>query len=245
MGLRIYNTLTRQKETFEPLIPGQARMYVCGITAYDLSHIGHARSALVFDVIRRHLEFRGYRVLFVRNFTDVDDKIIKRAEQEGLAAKEVAERYIGEYHKDMEKLRVLPATVEPKATEYIPQMIALIERLVGRGFAYAVDGDVYFEVRRFLRYGRLSGKHLDELLPGARVAVVDVRCRDSGRERDRQRVRPRTLGARSEASARRAGRQRDGRGNGMDHHLDRSLAHREEQHNERAEELDEPADKLN
>lgn len=177
MGLRVYNTLTRHKEIFEPLIPGQVGMYVCGITAYDLSHIGHARSALVFDVIRRHLEFRGYRMLFVRNFTDVDDKIIKRAEQEGRAAEEVAERYIGEYQKDMEKLGVLPATVEPKATEYIPQMIALIGRLMDRGVAYAVDGDVYFEVRRFPRYGRLSGKQLDELLPGARVEV-DERKRD-------------------------------------------------------------------
>jgi len=177
VGLRVYNTLTRQKESFEPLTPGRVRMYVCGITAYDLSHIGHARSALVFDMIRRHLEFRGYRVRFVRNFTDVDDKIIKRAEQEGLAAEAVAVRYIGEYQKDMERLGVLPATVEPKATEYIPQMIALIERLVSRGFAYAVNGDVYFEVRRFPRYGRLSGKHLDDLLAGARVEV-DERKRD-------------------------------------------------------------------
>ncbi len=177
MGLRVYNTLTRHKETFEPLMPGEVSMYVCGITAYDLSHIGHARSALVFDVIRRHLEHRGYRVRFVRNFTDVDDKVIKRAEQESCAAKEVAERYIEEYRRDMEKLGILPATVEPKATDYIPQMIALIERLVARGFAYAVDGDVYFEVRRFSRYGCLSGKQLDELLPGARVEV-DERKRD-------------------------------------------------------------------
>jgi cysteinyl-tRNA synthetase len=152
-------------------------MYVCGITAYDLSHIGHARSALVFDVIRRYLEFKGYRMLFVRNFTDVDDKIIKRAEEEGVSAGELSERYIAEYQKDMGRLGILPATVEPKATEYIPQMIALIERLVARGFAYVVDGDVYFEVRRFPPYGRLSGKNLDELLAGARVEV-DERKRD-------------------------------------------------------------------
>ncbi len=177
MGLRIYNTLTRQKEPFELLTPGQVRMYVCGITAYDLSHIGHARSALVFDMIRRYLEFKGYEVRFIRNFTDVDDKIIKRAEQEGASAGEISERFIAEYQKDMESLWVLPATVEPKATEYIPQMIALIERLVTRGFAYVVDGDVYFEVKRFPRYGRLSGKNLDELLAGARVEV-DERKRD-------------------------------------------------------------------
>lgn len=177
MGLRIYNTLTRQKELFEPLTPGQVRMYVCGITAYDLSHIGHARSALVFDVIRRYFEFKGYRVLFVRNFTDVDDKIIKRAAQEGMSSEEVSGKYISEYQRDMEKLGILPASVEPKATEYIPQMIALIERLVARGFAYVVDGDVYFEVRKFPGYGRLSRKNLDELLAGARVEV-DERKRD-------------------------------------------------------------------
>ena len=177
MGLRIYNTLTRQKELFEPLIPGQVRMYVCGITAYDLSHIGHARSALVFDVIRRYLEFKRYEVRFIRNFTDVDDKIIKRAEQEGASAGEISERFIAEYQKDMENLGVLPATVEPNATEYIPQMITLIERLVARDFAYVVDGDLYFEVRRFPRYGRLSGKNLEELLAGARVEV-DERKRD-------------------------------------------------------------------
>jgi cysteinyl-tRNA synthetase len=177
MALRIYNTLTKQKDLFEPLIPGQVRIYVCGITAYDLCHIGHARSALVFDVIRRYLQFKGYRVLFVRNFTDVDDKIIKRANEEGVSASGVSERYIAEYRKDMESLGILPADVEPKATEHIPQMIGLIERLLARGFAYVVDGNVYFEVRRFPHYGRLSGKNLDELLVGARVEV-DERKRD-------------------------------------------------------------------
>jgi len=177
VGLRIHNTLTRQKELFEPLIPGEVRMYVCGITAYDLSHLGHARSALVFDVIRRYLEFTGTRVRFVRNFTDVDDKIIKRAEKDGVSPAEVSERYIAEYQNDMKRLGVLPASVEPKATAYIPQMIALIERLVARSFAYVVDGDVFFEVRRFERYGCLSGKNLDELLAGARVEV-DERKRD-------------------------------------------------------------------
>lgn len=175
--MRIHNTLTRHKEDFEPLIPGQVGMYVCGITAYDLSHIGHARSALVFDVIRRYFEFRGYRMIFVRNFTDVDDKIIKRAEQEGVPAGEISERYIAEYQKDMASLGILSPHVEPKATEYIPHMVSLIGRLIARGCAYVVNGDVYFEVKRFPGYGRLSGRHLDELLAGARVEV-DERKRD-------------------------------------------------------------------
>lgn len=177
MALRLYNTLTRTKEVFTPLNPGEVRMYVCGVTVYDLAHVGHARSALVFDAIRRWLIYRGYRVTFVKNFTDVDDKIIRRAQEEGLSASELSERYIAEYQRDMEALGVSAPEVEPKATDHIPKMIALIERLLARGFAYEIDGDVYFEVRRFPRYGRLSGKNLDELLAGARVEV-DERKRD-------------------------------------------------------------------
>jgi cysteinyl-tRNA synthetase len=177
MALKIYNTLTRQKEEFLPLHPGEVRMYVCGVTVYDLSHIGHGRSALVFDVIRRYLRFRGYQVRFIRNFTDVDDKIIKRAREEGVPPRELAERYIEEYRKDMAALGVADAEVEPKATNHVPQMIALIERLLSRGVAYRVNGDVYFEVKRFPRYGRLSGKNLEELQAGARVEV-DERKRD-------------------------------------------------------------------
>ncbi len=173
MGLRIFNSLTRRKEEFTPLTPGEVRMYVCGVTVYDISHVGHARSALVFDVIRRYLRFKGYRVQFVKNFTDVDDKIIKRAVQEGVSSQEISERYIAEYRADMASLGVLPGDVEPKATEHIPQMIALIGRLVAGGLAYAMDGDVYFEVRRFPAYGRLSGKNLEELLAGARVEIDD------------------------------------------------------------------------
>ncbi len=173
MGLRIFNSLTRRKEEFTPLTPGEARMYVCGVTVYDISHIGHARSALVFDVIRRYLRFKGYRVQFVKNFTDVDDKIINRAAQEGVSSREISERYIAEYRADMASLGVLPGDVEPKATEHIPQMIALIERLIAKGLAYVMHGDVYFEVRRFPTYGRLSGKNLEELLAGARVEVDD------------------------------------------------------------------------
>jgi cysteinyl-tRNA synthetase len=175
--VKVYNTLTRAKEEFVPLVPGEVRMYVCGVTPYDLCHIGHARSAIVFDVIRRYLRFKGYRVTFVKNFTDVDDKIIRRAADEGVDAREVSERFIREFYADMDAIGVQRGDVEPKATEHIPEMIALIERLVAGGAAYIVDGDVYFEVRRFSRYGRLSGKNLDELLAGARVEV-DERKRD-------------------------------------------------------------------
>ncbi len=177
MALRIFNTLTRRKEDFVPLVAGEARIYVCGVTVYDLCHIGHARSAIVFDIVRRYLRFRGYAVTFVKNYTDVDDKIIQRANQEGVAASVVSERYIAEYRKDMTSIGVPPADVEPKATEHIPQMIALIQRLIARGVAYAMEGDVYFEVRRFPSYGKLSGKNLDELEAGARVDV-DERKRD-------------------------------------------------------------------
>ncbi|MBI4590716.1 MAG: cysteine--tRNA ligase [Candidatus Rokubacteria bacterium] len=177
MALKIYNTLTRRKEDLVPLHPGEVRMYVCGVTVYDLSHIGHGRSALVFDVIRRYLRFRGYQVRLVRNFTDVDDKIIKRAREEGVPPRELAERYVEEYRKDMAALGVQEADVEPKATDHIPQMISLIKRLVAKGLAYQVDGDVYFEVKRFPRYGRLSGANLEELRAGARVEV-DERKRD-------------------------------------------------------------------
>ena len=177
MPLRIFNSLTRRKEEFVPSVPGRVGMYVCGITPYDLSHIGHARSALVFDVVRRHLAARGLRVTFVKNFTDVEDKIIGRATAEGVSPSVISERYIAAYRADMAALGVQPGDVEPKATEHIPQMLALIEELVKRGVAYAIDGDVYFEVRRFPPYGRLSGKNLQELRAGARVEV-DERKRD-------------------------------------------------------------------
>jgi len=177
MALRTYNTMSRSKEELRPARGGELTIYVCGVTVYDLSHIGHGRSAIAFDVIRRYLKHRGYAVKFVRNFTDVDDKIIQRANQEGVSAQEISERYIAEYRTDMASLGVLPGDVEPKATEHIPQMIALIERLIRVGVAYPVEGDVYFEVRRFPPYGRLSGKNLDELQAGARVEV-DERKRD-------------------------------------------------------------------
>jgi cysteinyl-tRNA synthetase len=177
MALRIFNTLTRRKEDFAPIVPGEARVYVCGVTVYDLCHIGHARSAIVFDVMRRYLRFRDYKVTFIKNYTDVDDRIIRRANEEGVSASVISERYIAEYQTDMASIGVPPADVEPKATEHIPQMVALIQRLIARGVAYALEGDVYFEVRRFPSYGKLSGKNLDELEAGARVEV-DERKRD-------------------------------------------------------------------
>ena len=175
--MKIYNTLTRSKEEFVPLTPGEIKMYSCGVTVYDLSHVGHARMMIVFDMISRYLRFAGYRVTFVRNFTDIEDKIIRRAHQEGVSASVVSERYVSAFREDIAALGVLPPEVEPKATEHVPEMIALIERLVAGGYAYVVDGDVYFEIRSFPPYGRLSGKNLDALLLGARVEV-DERKRD-------------------------------------------------------------------
>ncbi len=177
MALKVFNTLTRSKEELAPLTPGEVRIYSCGVTVYDLSHVGHARSAIAFDVVVRYLRSRGYTVRFVRNFTDVDDKIIRRAAAEGVSARDVSERYIEAFRRDMAALGVLAADVEPKATEHVPQMVGLIEHLVRGGVAYAVDGDVYFEVRRFPGYGKLSGKNLDDLMVGARVGV-DERKRD-------------------------------------------------------------------
>jgi len=177
VSLRIYNSLTREKEPLVPATPGQVGMYVCGVTVYDVAHVGHARSALVFDVLRRYLAFRGYRVRFIKNFTDVDDKMIARATQADVSVSELAERYIATYRRDMAGLGVAPPDVEPRATEHIPQMVALIERLLAAGVAYVLEGDVYFEVRRFPRYGRLSGRDPDELRAGSRVEV-DERKRD-------------------------------------------------------------------
>jgi len=177
MALRVYNTLTRTLEPFEPLVPGQVRMYVCGVTVYDLCHIGHARSALAFEVVRRYLEYLGYRVLMVRNFTDVDDKIINRARERSVAWDALAREFIAAFHADMDALGVRRADVEPKATDHIPEMLAIIGRLVTRGLAYPVDGDVYFAVRDFQGYGKLSHRSPDDLRSGARVEV-DERKRD-------------------------------------------------------------------
>lgn len=169
--LKLLNTLTGRQEVFEPIEPNKVRMYVCGVTVYDYCHIGHARSALVFDVLRRYLESCGYAVTFVKNFTDVDDKIIKRANEQGISCDTVTNKYIQAYHEDMGKLGIKPATVEPKATEHIGDIIRLTERLVSKGMAYAVNGDVYFEVAQYPVYGRLSKRRLEDLQAGARVDV--------------------------------------------------------------------------
>lgn len=172
MAVRIYNTLTGKKELLKPQKSGQVRMYVCGVTVYDLCHLGHARSAIVFDMIRRYLrDIRRYKIRYVRNFTDVDDKIIQQANREGKPWTEIVERYLAAYEEDMKRLGVEKPDGEPKATEHILDMIRLIQRLIKKGFAYIVDGDVYYHVRKFKGYGKLSKRKSDELLAGARVEV--------------------------------------------------------------------------
>ncbi len=173
MSLKIYNTLTGKKEIFQPLKEGKAGMYVCGVTVYDFSHIGHARAAVVFDVIFRYLKYRGFEVTYVRNYTDVDDKIINKAQKEGVDYKTIAERYIEGYDRDMKALNVEEPTFTPRATEHIPEMIKLIELLIENGYGYEIEGDVYFEVGKFMSYGKLSGKNIEELQSGARVEVDD------------------------------------------------------------------------
>jgi cysteinyl-tRNA synthetase len=167
--LTISNTLTGKKEPFRPARARSVGMYVCGVTVYDRCHLGHARSAIVFDVIRRYLNYKKYRVLYVKNFTDVDDKIIQRANREGRPWTEIVERYIAAYGQDMGRLGVRPADREPRATEHIPDMLRLIKKLVRKGLAYSVDGDVYYRVEKFKGYGKLSKRKSDELLSGARV----------------------------------------------------------------------------
>jgi cysteinyl-tRNA synthetase len=171
MALQVYNTLTKSKEDFIPLEPGRVRLYVCGVTVYDLCHIGHARSAIVFDVIYRYLLHSGYEVTFVRNFTDIDDKIIRRANEEETDFRTIANRYIEAFYEDMDALGVLRPTIEPLATENIGGMIDLIETLVTKGIAYQAGTDVYFEVSRFSDYGKLSGRVLEDLMAGARVEI--------------------------------------------------------------------------
>ena len=170
MTIKIYNTFTRRKEVFEPLTPGYVRMYVCGITAYDRCHIGHARSAVVFDAVVRHLRHRGFEVNFVRNFTDIDDKIINRANEEGISPEALAEREIKHFYQDTDALGVLRATTEPRATRHIREIIQLIKTLIDKGRAYASGGDVYFSVRGFPGYGALSGRNVEEMRAGARIA---------------------------------------------------------------------------
>lgn len=171
MALRIYNSQTRQKELFEPLEPPRVGMYVCGVTVYDSCHIGHARSMIVFDVIYRVLRSRGFEVRYVRNFTDIDDKIIQRSQREGVSARELAEKYIREFQGDMAALDVLSPAVEPRATAHVGEIVALVEKLIRRGFAYEVEGDVFFRVGRFRAYGALSRRNPEEMQAGARIDV--------------------------------------------------------------------------
>jgi len=171
MTLRIHNTSTGKKEDFIPLHEKKVGMYVCGVTVYDLCHIGHARSAIVFDTIYRYFRYRGYDVTFVRNFTDIDDKIIRRANEEGVDYKTIAEKYIGEFNIDMGGLGLEKPSVEPKATEHIPEMIQLISTLIQKGFAYPGGGDIFYSVEKFKDYGKLSKRNLEDMKAGARVDI--------------------------------------------------------------------------
>lgn len=169
--MKIYNTMTRKKEEFVPIDENEIKMYVCGPTVYNFIHIGNARPAVVFDTMRRYLEYRGKNVRFIQNFTDVDDKIIKRSHEEGISASEVSEKYIKEYFADADALNLMRATVHPKVTENMDEIIAFVKALVDKGFAYEVDGDVYYRTRKFEGYGKLSGQNIEDLESGARISV--------------------------------------------------------------------------
>ncbi len=174
MSLRIYNTLSRAVEDFSPLVPGHVRMYVCGMTIYDLCHIGHARMMMAFDVVQRWLKVSGYQVTYVRNITDIDDKIIKRAVERGISIRALTDEMIAAMNQDIGALGIEPPTLEPRATDYVPQMLGMIATLENKGFAYrSPNGDVNYAVRKFEGYGKLSGKSVDELRSGERVAVLD------------------------------------------------------------------------
>ena len=173
--MRIYNTLTRAKDELKTIEPGVLKVYACGPTVYNFIHIGNARPLCVFDVLRRYMEYRGYDVKFVQNFTDIDDKIIRRANEEGLTFREVSEKYIEEFWKDAKGMNIREATVHPKATENIDEIINIISTLIEKGYAYAVDGDVYFSPKKFDEYGKLSHQPLEELEAGARINVEEIK----------------------------------------------------------------------
>ena len=175
MPLRLYNTLTKKKETFQPRKEGNVSIYVCGITAYDICHVGHARSAIVFDIIARYFQYKGYNVSYVKNFTDVDDKIIARAHLEGKTIFEISEKHIKKHDEDMDALGVARPDFAPKATEHIGGMIRLIQTLIDKGLAYEVNGDVYYAVEGFEGYGKLSGRSLEDMIAGARVDVSEIK----------------------------------------------------------------------
>ncbi|MBR4101732.1 MAG: cysteine--tRNA ligase [Oscillospiraceae bacterium] len=173
--MQVFNTLTNKKEEFRTLEPNKVRMYVCGPTVYNFIHVGNSRPICVFDVFRRFLQYRGYDVTFVQNYTDVNDKIIKQGEKEGISPEACAEKYIAEYQTDAKGLNVLPATIHPKVSLYMDKIIGFIQKLVDNGYAYEVQGDVYYRTRKFDGYGKLSGQSIDDLNAGARVEINDIK----------------------------------------------------------------------
>ena len=174
--MKLYNTLTRQKEEFIPLEEGKVKIYACGPTVYNYIHIGNARPLCVFDVLRRYFIFSGYNVTFVQNFTDIDDKIINKANEMGVESIEVSEKFIEEYKKDAKGLNIMTADVHPKVTENIDEIISIIETLIEKGYAYEVEGDVYFSTNKFEEYGKLSHQPLEELEAGARISVGEKKA---------------------------------------------------------------------
>lgn len=173
--MKLYNSMSGKKEEFKTLTPGEVKMYVCGPTVYNYFHIGNARPFLIFDAFRNYLKYRGYKVTYVQNFTDVDDKIIRRANEEGVDSLEISERYIEEYFKDADALGITRADIHPKVTETMPEIIEFVKTLIEKGNAYEVDGDVYFNAKSFEGYGKLSGQKIDELEVGARVELNTVK----------------------------------------------------------------------
>ncbi len=175
MSLRVYNTMSGKKEEFKPLVPGKVGMYVCGVTVYDYCHIGHARANIVFDIIYRYLQFAGYETTYVRNYTDVDDKIINRANERNISSHDLAEEFIVAFDEDMASLGLVRPTHEPRATDYIPQIIAITEKLIANGMAYEASGDVYYSVDKFPNYLQLSKRNMEEMQAGARVAPGELK----------------------------------------------------------------------
>ncbi len=175
--MKVFNTLTRKKEELITLVEKEVKMYVCGPTVYNFFHIGNARTFVVFDTIRRYLEYRGYKVKFVQNFTDIDDKMIKRANEENITVKQLGDKFIEEYYKDADALNIERATVNPRATEYINEIVEFVKELINKEYAYEIDGDVYFNTKKFKEYGKLSGQNLEDLQAGARINV-DERKKD-------------------------------------------------------------------
>ncbi|MFT8314822.1 MAG: cysteine--tRNA ligase [Clostridium sp.] len=175
--MKIFNTMSKKKEEFVPINPGEVKMYVCGPTVYNFFHIGNARTFIIFDTVRRYFEYKGYKVSFVQNFTDIDDRMINKANQDGISIKELGDRFISEYYKDADGLHIERATANPRATEFIQDIISFVSDLIDKGYAYEIDGDVYFSTEKFENYGKLSGQNLEELESGVRINV-DERKKD-------------------------------------------------------------------